>query len=114
MMLGMTTDVRAFWDEQAPTFDEEPDHGLLDPGVRAGPVDAVAQAGWTSRARRRALVDGRWTHRGGVRVPGAERPSGSGRSGAGRPGPLGPPHRRRALPPGEPSVTRDGDRRRRT
>jgi SAM-dependent methyltransferase len=34
-MLGMTTDVRAFWDEQAPTFDEEPDHGLLDPGVRA-------------------------------------------------------------------------------
>ena len=31
----MTKDVREFWDAQAASFDEEPDHGLLDPGVRA-------------------------------------------------------------------------------
>jgi methylase of polypeptide subunit release factors len=27
--------VRAEWDEQAASFDQEPDHGLLDPTVRA-------------------------------------------------------------------------------
>jgi ubiquinone/menaquinone biosynthesis C-methylase UbiE len=27
--------VRSYWDAQAVTFDEEPDHGLLDPNVRA-------------------------------------------------------------------------------
>ncbi|MCS7475685.1 class I SAM-dependent methyltransferase [Umezawaea endophytica] len=31
----MTSDVRKFWDAQAASFDEEPDHGLLDPDVRA-------------------------------------------------------------------------------
>lgn len=31
----MTNDVREFWDAQAASFDEEPDHGLLDPDVRA-------------------------------------------------------------------------------
>ncbi len=30
----MTSDPREFWDEQAATFDQEADHGLLDPGVR--------------------------------------------------------------------------------
>lgn len=27
-------DVRRYWDEQAASFDDEPDHGLLDPSVR--------------------------------------------------------------------------------
>lgn len=27
-------DTRTFWDQQAPTFDEEPDHGLTDPVTR--------------------------------------------------------------------------------
>ncbi|HEU4675471.1 MAG TPA: class I SAM-dependent methyltransferase [Motilibacteraceae bacterium] len=31
----MTADTRDYWDAQAGTFDDEPDHGLLDPGVRA-------------------------------------------------------------------------------
>lgn len=31
----MTSEVRAFWDEQAASFDQEPDHGLLDPDVHA-------------------------------------------------------------------------------
>ncbi|MGW6929840.1 class I SAM-dependent methyltransferase [Lentzea sp. NPDC054927] len=31
----MTSEVRDFWDEHAETFDQEPDHGLLDPEVRA-------------------------------------------------------------------------------
>jgi len=35
MLFGMTKDVREFWDAQAASFDEEPDHGLLDPEVRA-------------------------------------------------------------------------------
>jgi SAM-dependent methyltransferase len=29
------SEVRDFWDRHAATFDQEPDHGLLDPGVRA-------------------------------------------------------------------------------
>ncbi|WP_086666157.1 class I SAM-dependent methyltransferase [Lentzea kentuckyensis] len=31
----MTDAVREFWDQHAATFDQEPDHGLLDPEVRA-------------------------------------------------------------------------------
>jgi SAM-dependent methyltransferase len=31
----MSGDVRALWDADAATFDDEPDHGLLDPTVRA-------------------------------------------------------------------------------
>jgi SAM-dependent methyltransferase len=31
----VTEDVRAFWDAEAERFDEEPDHGLRDPAVRA-------------------------------------------------------------------------------
>ncbi|WP_106192517.1 class I SAM-dependent methyltransferase [Umezawaea tangerina] len=31
----MTSEVQGFWDGQAASFDEEPDHGLLDPEVRA-------------------------------------------------------------------------------
>jgi len=31
----MTADVERFWDSQAARFDEEPDHGLRDPEVRA-------------------------------------------------------------------------------
>jgi ubiquinone/menaquinone biosynthesis C-methylase UbiE len=31
----MTSDVARFWDAQVSSFDEEPDHGLLDPDVRA-------------------------------------------------------------------------------
>lgn len=31
----MTNDTRAYWDAQAPTFDQDADHGLLDPDVRA-------------------------------------------------------------------------------
>jgi SAM-dependent methyltransferase len=30
----MDEDVQRFWDEQAATFDEEPDHGLSDPAIR--------------------------------------------------------------------------------
>src|SRR4051812_19708194 len=30
----MTESVRQFWDEQAATFDDEPDHGLRAPAVR--------------------------------------------------------------------------------
>jgi SAM-dependent methyltransferase len=32
-MTAMTRTTRAFWDDQAATFDDEPDHGLLDPAV---------------------------------------------------------------------------------
>src|SRR6187551_3668607 len=35
MLSRMTSDVRKFWDAQAASFDEEPDHGLRDPEVRA-------------------------------------------------------------------------------
>ena len=31
----MSESARAYWDSQAATFDEEPDHGLLRPGIRA-------------------------------------------------------------------------------
>lgn len=31
----MASDMRATWDAEAATFDDEPDHGLLDPTVRA-------------------------------------------------------------------------------
>lgn len=31
----MTSDAAALWDSEAPAFDEAPDHGLLDPTVRA-------------------------------------------------------------------------------
>jgi len=31
----MSSDIRAVWDAEAATFDEEPDHGLVDPTVRA-------------------------------------------------------------------------------
>lgn len=31
----MTSDAVALWDSEAPAFDEAPDHGLLDPTVRA-------------------------------------------------------------------------------
>jgi ubiquinone/menaquinone biosynthesis C-methylase UbiE len=30
----MDRDVRRYWDEQAASFDEEPDHGLVEPSVR--------------------------------------------------------------------------------
>jgi SAM-dependent methyltransferase len=33
-MRSMTADMRAYWNSFAPTFDEEPDHGLRDPLVR--------------------------------------------------------------------------------
>jgi hypothetical protein len=35
MLWCVTNDVQQFWDAQASRFDEEPDHGLLDPDVRA-------------------------------------------------------------------------------
>src|SRR5438094_588363 len=31
---SMPSDMRAVWDAEAATFDNEPDHGLLDPAVR--------------------------------------------------------------------------------
>ena len=31
----MTEEVRDYWDAQTPTFDQEADHGLLDPDVRS-------------------------------------------------------------------------------
>ncbi|TVT22081.1 class I SAM-dependent methyltransferase [Amycolatopsis acidiphila] len=34
-MWRVDEDARRMWDEHAGTFDEQPDHGLLDPGVRA-------------------------------------------------------------------------------
>ncbi|MFJ6673230.1 class I SAM-dependent methyltransferase [Actinosynnema sp. NPDC091369] len=37
----MTGDAREFWDGQAATFDQEPDHGLLDPGVRRAWADLL-------------------------------------------------------------------------
>ncbi len=33
--MGMNAETADFWDGQAQTFDDEPDHGLRDPGVRA-------------------------------------------------------------------------------
>lgn len=37
----MTTDAQAFWDAQAATFDDEPDHGLLGPDVRRAWSDLI-------------------------------------------------------------------------
>lgn len=37
----MTEQVREFWDAHAATFDEEPDHGLRDPVVRAAWTDLL-------------------------------------------------------------------------
>jgi ubiquinone/menaquinone biosynthesis C-methylase UbiE len=37
----MGADVQSYWDAQAPTFDEEPDHGLLDGEVRAAWADLL-------------------------------------------------------------------------
>ena len=36
----MTDDARAYWDDQAAGFDDEPDHGLRDPAssARRGPT----------------------------------------------------------------------------
>ena len=58
----MSSDAVALWNSEAPAFDEAPDHGLLDPGVRAAwraccsrrclprrrasPTSAVAPAPW--------------------------------------------------------------------
>lgn len=38
------SDVARFWDAEAPTFDDEPDHGLRDPGTRAAWASRLA--GW--------------------------------------------------------------------
>jgi ubiquinone/menaquinone biosynthesis C-methylase UbiE len=35
MLSRMTHDAQQFWDAQAANFDEAPDHGLLDPDIRA-------------------------------------------------------------------------------
>lgn len=37
----MTDTARQFWDEQAATFDEEPDHGLTNPEVRGAWADLL-------------------------------------------------------------------------
>lgn len=37
----VSTDVRDYWDEQAASFDAEPDHGLADPAVRAAWADLL-------------------------------------------------------------------------
>ncbi|NUT91128.1 MAG: class I SAM-dependent methyltransferase [Saccharothrix sp.] len=37
----MSTDARTFWDDQAATFDQEPDHGLLDPATRRAWADLL-------------------------------------------------------------------------
>jgi SAM-dependent methyltransferase len=37
----VTGDPRRYWDAQAATFDEEPDHGLRDPAVRAAWADLL-------------------------------------------------------------------------
>lgn len=34
MLRHMSIEIAEFWDNQAASFDESPDHGLLDPGVR--------------------------------------------------------------------------------
>ena len=50
MIWVMTAGAAAYWDDQAATFDAQPDHGLLDPVVRAawvrllGPVMPAANA----------------------------------------------------------------------
>ncbi len=41
MMLGVAEPMRDFWDDQADTFDREPDHGLRDPAVRAAWADLI-------------------------------------------------------------------------
>ncbi|GEL98456.1 class I SAM-dependent methyltransferase [Cellulomonas terrae] len=38
------SDVARFWDAEAPTFDDEPDHGLRDPGTRVAWASRLA--GW--------------------------------------------------------------------
>jgi len=40
----MTSDAVALWNHEAPTFDEAPDHGLLDPAVRAAWRDLLLGA----------------------------------------------------------------------
>ena len=40
----MTSDAVALWNREAPTFDEAPDHGLLDPAVRAAWRDLLLGA----------------------------------------------------------------------
>jgi SAM-dependent methyltransferase len=37
----VTDQVRDFWDDRAATFDDEPDHGLLDPAVRDAWTDLL-------------------------------------------------------------------------
>ncbi|MFI9813764.1 class I SAM-dependent methyltransferase [Saccharothrix variisporea] len=37
----MSTDAQTFWDDQAATFDQEPDHGLLDPTTRRAWADLL-------------------------------------------------------------------------
>jgi len=39
----VTHPTRTFWDEQAPTFDDGPDHGLRDPDVRGAWRDLLAE-----------------------------------------------------------------------
>jgi ubiquinone/menaquinone biosynthesis C-methylase UbiE len=39
----MTDDLRSYWDAQAATFDDEPDHGLRDPAVRAAWEELLAR-----------------------------------------------------------------------
>ncbi|GAB3591942.1 class I SAM-dependent methyltransferase [Angustibacter peucedani] len=39
----MTSDARETWDAEAPTFDDEPDHGLRDPEVRAAWAELLAE-----------------------------------------------------------------------
>ena len=41
MLWCVTNDVAQFWDAQASTFDEQPDHGLLDADVRAAWRDVL-------------------------------------------------------------------------
>ncbi|MCU1682181.1 MAG: SAM-dependent methyltransferase [Amycolatopsis sp.] len=44
MLVSMAEDARQYWDTQAATFDEEPDHGLRSPDVRAAWADVLLPA----------------------------------------------------------------------
>jgi len=46
----MNIDMAGTWDAEAARFDEEPDHGLLDPAVRAAWADLLRECvpGWST------------------------------------------------------------------
>ncbi|MDQ3276431.1 MAG: class I SAM-dependent methyltransferase [Actinomycetota bacterium] len=83
------TDTRDYWDGQSATFDAQPDHGLLDPAVRA----AWAQLLLPLMPPAPASVVDLGCGTGSLAVLLAQAPGGGDRQGADRPHPVGASHR---------------------